>query len=149
VILAGTSWAILGQIFLILSLFSSALSSPHSGALAYQHIVPKLKYWQATIFMVGSGFVLGVNRFDQQLLGFLDWIGAILPPAMAVMIVTALLEKRVFSTQLKLTAWLIGAAVALVFKLNDQAIHLLFGALTSFVVLGVGSLSLNKRKDSN
>ena len=134
-ILAGTPLALLGQLFLFVSLLAPALSTLHSGALAWSHVLP-LKYWQGAALITLVGMVLGLLRFDQQLLGFLDWVGAILPPATAVLIISAL-QKRPVPHTIALTAWLAGAAVGVGFKLNGQIIHLAAGAATAIVVLVV------------
>ncbi|MEM7802405.1 MAG: hypothetical protein AAF633_24645 [Chloroflexota bacterium] len=135
-ILDGTNVAFLGQLFLFLSLLSPALSTMHSGALAWEHVLP-VNYRWGTIFIISTGLVLGLLRFDQQLLSFLDWLGAILPPAIAVLITTALMKEKP-STNWVMGAWIGGAVVALIFKLNDQLIHLLAGSLVSLIVIYFG-----------
>ncbi len=142
-ILAGTPLAILGQIFLFVSLLSPALSTMHSGALAWAEILP-LKYWQGSLILVGIGLILGLLRFDRELLTFLDWVGAILPPAMVVMIISAWWVKKP-PPRLTLFAWLVGAATAMAFKLNGQIIHLAAGAIVSYGVLVLGKKILNER----
>lgn len=132
-ILAGTPIAFVGQLFLFLSLLSPALSTMHSGALAWAHILP-ITYRQGGFLIVGAGLALGLLRFDQQLLAFLDWLGAILPPAIAVLIATAAMRRSPPTTFI-LAAWIIGAVVALLFKINGQLIHLFAGAFTSLIIL--------------
>lgn len=142
-ILAGTPLAALGQLFLFVSLLSPALSTLHSGALAWTEILP-FKYWQGTALLVGIGLVLGLLRFDRELLTFLDWIGAVLPPAIVVMIAAGW-RGRKLPRRLTLAAWLIGAAVAVAFKLNGQIVHLAAGAITAALVLGVGKEVLSPK----
>ena len=83
------------------------------------------------------GAILGITRFDRRLLPFLEWIGSSAPPAMAVLIVYALLDRPI-SRSVMLAAWLIGAAVAIYIKLSGGLIHLFAGAATSLLVLAVG-----------
>lgn len=135
-ILAGTRMAALGQMFLFVSLMSPALSTLHSGSLAWSEILPT-GYRTSSLLLMVIGLTLGLLRFDRELLTFLDWIGVILPPAMVVLIAAGWL-KRKFPRQVTLTAWLVGAAVAIAFKLTGQEIHLMAGALTAAVVLAVG-----------
>ncbi|MGB1250511.1 MAG: hypothetical protein ACPG8W_07880 [Candidatus Promineifilaceae bacterium] len=136
-IMAATPYAVLGQVFIIISLLSATLSTLHSGSLALAEVVRIPPRVSAAIFlMVGTG--LGITRFDRRLLPFLEWIGAATPPAIAVMIAYALL-KRPLSSRLMLTAWLVGAGVAVVFKLNGGLVHLAAGAATSLLVLAIGT----------
>lgn len=136
IILAETPVAIIGQLFLFVSLLAPALSTIHSGALAWKHVLP-LSYLQGIIFIVAIGMCLGLLRFDQQLLQFLDWLGAVFPPAIVVLVAAALIEKRL-ATRFLLAAWIIGATIGLGFKINGQIIHLFAGSLTTLTILIVG-----------
>lgn len=137
-VLSGTPLALLGKAFLFISLLSPALSTMFSGSHAWMGIV-NFKYWQATLLLVGAGTLLGVIRFDQALIGFLDWLGAIMPPAMAIMIVYGF-ARRKLSTQVALIGWVIGAAVAVAIKLSGGGFHLAAGAIVGLIVIGVGNL---------
>ncbi|MCA9968143.1 MAG: hypothetical protein KC423_28045, partial [Anaerolineales bacterium] len=83
-------------------------------------------------------FILGATRFDRQFLPFLDVLSALLPPALFIMLVVAWWRPRT-STRTALWAWLAGAAVALVLKLQGQLLHMPLGALVSIGVLLIGS----------
>lgn len=133
IILDGTRLAILAQIFLIISLMGPALSTKHSGALAWGQLT-KMSYRTSVAVIMGVGLFLGIIRFDRQLLLFLDWIGAIMPPALAVMIMVSVLKRRV-NTAVAVTAWLVGALVAVIIKLSGQSTHLIIGAVTSILLL--------------
>lgn len=135
-ILDGTNQAILAQFFLVVSLMGPALSTKHSGGLAWGQLL-STSYRVSVALVVVAGVVLGALRFDRQLLLFLEWVAAILPPAMAVMIGMALLRKRVAPT-VALAAWLTGAFAAVFVKLNGQIVHLLVGASVSVLVLLMG-----------
>lgn len=132
-ILARTPSARLGHIFLILSVMGPILTNFHSGSLALSDLVP-LNRRQGVFLMGVAGFVLGATRFDHQLIPFLDLLGAVLPPALAVLLATAIMRQRARPVT-ALVAWLAGSGIALVFKLQGQLIHLAVGAIVSLVVL--------------
>jgi cytosine permease len=134
-ILARTPSAALGHLFLILAVISPSLSGLHSAVLAMESISP-LKRRQGIILMCIVGFILGATRFDHHLLLFLDWRGAILPPALVLMLAAALLPQKP-SARAALIAWLSGAVVAIVFKTQGQLAHIVVGAVVSLVVLKV------------
>ena len=135
-IMAATPYAIIGQLFIIISLISAMLSTMHSGALALAQVLRIPPRVSVALFLT-IGSLLGITRFDRRLLPFLDWVGAATPPAMVVMIVYALID-RPLSKQLMLAAWVVGAAVAAAFKLNGGLAHLAAGAATSLLILAIG-----------
>lgn len=134
IILGDTNLAILAQLFLVISFTGAALSTKHSGALAWSKLL-HLPYRTSIGLIIFLGVTLGILRFDRQLLFFLDWVAAILPPAMAVMIGVALMKTNRVNTAVALSAWIAGAAVATLFKLNGQITHLIAGAGTSILIL--------------
>jgi hypothetical protein len=134
-ILAQKPSAALGHLFLILAVISPALSGLHSASLALESISP-LRRRHSVIVMCIVGFILGATRFDHHLLWFLDWRGAILPPALVVMLAVAMLRQKP-SASAALTGWLVGAAVAIVLKAQGQLAHIIVGAVVSLVVLKV------------
>jgi hypothetical protein len=134
-VLARTPSAALGHIFLILSVIGPIQSNFHSGALAIEGLV-SLKRRLGVLLMSTIGFFLGATRFDHQLIPFLDLLGAILPPALAVLLATALIRQKVPAST-ALLAWLAGSGAALVFKFQGQLIHLAVGAAVSLVVLHI------------
>lgn len=132
-VLAQHESAWLGNLFLVLSIVAPGLSSVHSGALALESLISIHKR-QSAILICGVGFVLGAIRFDRRLLTFLDVLGAAIPPALIVMLVTAMLPRRL-SRMTTLTAWLLGAAVAITLKVQGELSHMVAGAGASAVVL--------------
>lgn len=136
VILAGTNLAILAQLFLVISLMGPALSTLHSGGLAIGQLLSS-SYRTSIGLIVGVGMALGVLRFDRQLLLFLEWVAAILPPAMVVMIGVVMMRRRV-GTAVALIAWIVGAVAAVLVKLSGQHVHLLVGATVSILILTTG-----------
>lgn len=134
-ILARTRSAALGHLFLVLSIVAPALSGFHSGSLAIQSLVP-LSRRQSMGFICIIGFLLGAVRFDRQLLLFLDLLGALLPPALAIMLLVPVL-KREPPRSAALSAWLLGAAAAVLVKLQGQLSHMVIGAAVSMAALKV------------
>ena len=132
-ILAAERSATLGYIFLIIAVASPLLSGMHSGVLAMQTLLPINKRF-GTAFICLTTFILGATRFDRQFLPFLDVLSALLPPALFIMLVVAWWRPRT-SARTALWAWLAGAVVALVFKLQGQLLHMPLGALASIGVL--------------
>lgn len=138
VALSGTPLALMGKAFLFISLMAPALSSLLSGSLAWASIL-KINYRTATVLLIGVGIALGLVRFDQSLILFLDWLAVIMPPAIAIMLVYGL-SKRSFSTKVTLAGWMIGAAIAIGIKLTGGAFHLAIGAAMGLSVLFIGSI---------
>jgi len=135
-ILARTHLAMLGQLFLLVSIASPALSGIHSGALAVSNITGFSKR-SAVGLICTVNFILGSTRFDYQLLPFLSYIGTVLPTALVVMLASAVLAKKPSRTA-TLTAWLTGSVAALIFKLQGADLtHIAVGAVVSMVVLQV------------
>jgi hypothetical protein len=134
-ILAQTHLALLGQLFLLVSIASPALSGLHSGALALDSIT-SLSKRQSVGLICAVNFTLGATRFDYQLMPFLDLIGAILPTALVVMLATATLTKKPSRTA-TLIAWLAGSVAALIFKLQGGLVHIVVGAVVSIIVLQI------------
>ncbi len=137
VALSGTPLALMAKAFLFLSLMSPALSTMVSGSLAWTGII-NLKYWQATILLVGVGTLLGLIRFDQSLIFFLDWLAAIMPPAIAIMLVYGL-SKQTLSKPVALTGWIAGAVIAIGVKLAGGAFHLAIGAAVGLIIIFIGN----------
>ena len=145
VVLSGTPLALMGKAFLFVSLMSPALSTMVSGSLAWTGVIKNLNYLPATIILVGVGTFLGLIRFDQSLILFLDWLAAIMPPAIAILLVSGLSERK-FSTQVALTGWALGAAIAIVIKLSGGSFHLAAGAAVGLAYLY--TVSFYSTKDS-
>ena len=132
-ILARTDLALLGQLFLLASIASPTLSGLHSGSLAIGSLTPLGRKQSAAIICMVS-FILGATRFDYQLRPFLDLMGSILLPALALTLVTVRLKQKPTSIT-AFVAWLSGAGVALVFRLQGQLVYIIAGAAVSLAVL--------------
>lgn len=137
-ILAGARLAILGQIFLIISVASPILGGLHSGGLALVSLTP-LSRRTSVGLICAIAFVLGAARFDRQLLPFLSMLGAVLPSALIVMLATAVLPRRP-SPSSALAAWLMGAAAGLFVYFSEGTHYVVVGAAVSIIVLLVALL---------
>ena len=146
-VLSGTPLALMGKAFLFISLLSPALSSMLSGSLAWMAIL-KINYRTATVLLVGVGILLGLVRFDQSLLLFLDWLAAIIPAAVAIMLVYGL-SKRDFSTKATLAGWMAGAIIAITIKTFGGTFHFAIGATVGLIVLFAGNLLFESEKQPN
>lgn len=141
-ILAQHQSAGLGHLFLILSIIAPALSGLHSGALALESLA-SLNSRQSAGLICSASFVLGATRFDRWLLSFLDVLGAAIPPALVIMLLTAVLaDKPRRSTAL--AAWTAGAVVSVILKLQGQLAHMVVGAGVSIAVLLIGVILTNR-----
>jgi len=134
-ILAQTPSAGLGHIFLVLAVISPILTNFHSGTLALEGLVPLSKR-QGALLIGAICFILGATRFDHHLLPFLDLLGAVLIPALVVMLLTAIPARHPSKTT-ALVVWLAGSAAALIFKIQGNLVHLVVGAVVSIVVLEI------------
>jgi len=128
-VLNQAQWAELGHIFLLVSVISPLISGWYSGSLALSSVTP-LSIRQSTILICILGFVLAATRFDQQLLPFLGVLGASLSPALFTILTARLFSTRL-STNKTLAAWLVGAAVAILFQTQGMVIHIFMGAFAS------------------
>ncbi|MGH2700807.1 MAG: hypothetical protein ACRDJ2_03425 [Actinomycetota bacterium] len=110
-LLAGTERPQAGQLFLTLSTIAPSVTAVYSGAISIESLarVPH-RAAMATIALCAT--VLGATRFDQRLIGFLEVLGAVIPPALVVMLLTPRLARAPRSPH-ALLAWSAGAAAAL------------------------------------
>jgi hypothetical protein len=132
-ILAKAEAATLGQLFLIVAVASPILSGLLSGTLALQAVTG----WQkrvSTALICGVVFLLGAFRFDRQLLPFLDILSVLIPPALFVMLAGSF-RKQMPPTAQAVVAWLVGAGVALLFKLQGGQVHMPVGASVAILTL--------------
>ncbi|MEZ4863658.1 MAG: hypothetical protein R3C14_20220 [Caldilineaceae bacterium] len=121
--------AALGHLFLVVAVISPLVSGWYSGALALSNLTP-LTTRQSTLLICALGFVLAATRFDQRLLPFLGLLGASLAPALITILWVSWLRPTP-STAQAFSAWIAGAAVAILMQAQGQSIHLFTGALTS------------------
>ncbi|MEM7134631.1 MAG: hypothetical protein AAF702_50685 [Chloroflexota bacterium] len=132
-VLTQAQSASLGHIFLMVSVISPLISGWYSGALALSSLT-SLTPRQGTILISSFSFILAATRFDQLFLPFLGVLGASLTPALITILVVHLLPSRPQAAE-ALTAWLVGATVAILFQLQGQSIHVFAGAMASIITL--------------
>lgn len=135
-VLAETRYAFLGLVFLVISLLSPAMSGLHSGSLALRQVVP-LSRQQAMLLHCGLALLLGITRFDYRVLPFLEWVGAVLPSALVVIVLQTAVS---LPTHLTRTAWWAGAVAGVIAKLLGSQAHLAVGAAVAVGVLGAAWL---------
>jgi hypothetical protein len=117
-------------VFLIISLLSPAMSGLHSGSLAMRQVVPITRR-QAMLVHCGLALLLGFARFDYLILSFLEWVGALLPSALVVILLHTAVP---LPKHLCRTAWWVGAAAGVIAKLLGSQAHLAIGAAVAVVV---------------
>lgn len=110
-VLAGTRQPQAGQLFLTLSTIAPSVTAVYSGAISIESLV-RVPHRVALGAIAACATVLGATRFDQSLIGFLEVLGAVIPPALVVMLMTPLLACAPRSPH-ALLAWSSGAAAAL------------------------------------
>jgi cytosine permease len=110
-VLAGTRQPQAGQLFLTLSTIAPSVTAVYSGAISIESLV-RVPHRAALGAIAACATVLGATRFDQSLIGFLEVLGAVIPPALVVMLMTPLLARAPRSPH-ALLAWSSGAATAL------------------------------------
>ncbi len=110
-VLAGTERPQVGQLFLTLSTIAPSVTTVYSGAISIESLV-RVPHRAAMVAVAACATVLGATRFDQSLIGFLEVLGAVIPPALVVMLLTARLARAPRSPH-PLLAWSSGAAAAL------------------------------------
>jgi cytosine permease len=111
-LLARTERPEAGQLFLTLSTVAPSVTAVYSSAISIESLV-KVPHRPAMAVVAACATTLGITRFDQSLIGFLEVLAAVIPPALVVMLFTPRLARAPRSPH-PLLAWLSGAAVALV-----------------------------------
>jgi cytosine permease len=110
-LLAGTERPEAGQLFLTLSTIAPSVTAVYSGAISIESLV-RMPHRAAMAAVAVCATVLGATRFDQSLIGFLEVLGAVIPPALVVMLLAPRLARSPRSPH-PLLAWTSGAAAAL------------------------------------
>jgi ABC-type Mn2+/Zn2+ transport system permease subunit len=106
------------------------MSGLHSGSLAMRQVFPVSRQ-QAMLLHCGLALLLGITRFDYRVLPVLDWVGALLPSALVVILLNTAVP---LSPRLSRTAWWLGAAAGATAKLLGSQAHLAIGAGVAVVV---------------
>jgi len=125
--------AALGHIFLILAVISPLLSGYYSGSLALATVSPFSR--RQSVFIIGIlGAILAASRFDRLLLPFLGILGAALGPALAIILASQLLPTKAAKAATN-GAWILGAAIAIIFQLQERPTHIFAGAIAAIAAL--------------
>ena len=143
-VLAETRYAFLGLVFLVISLLSPAMSGLHSGSLAMRQVVP-ISRRQAMLLHCGLALLLGITRFDYRILPFLDWVGALLPSALVVILLRTAVP---LPTRHARTAWWAGAAAGASAKLLGSQAHLAIGAAAAAIICGAATTVIKSARVS-
>ena len=112
-VMAGTERPQAGQLFLTLSTIAPSVTAVYSGAISIESL-SRVPHRVAMATVAACATVLGATRFDQSLIGFLEILGAVIPPALVVMLLTPRLARAPRAPH-ALLAWSSGAAAALAF----------------------------------
>lgn len=120
---------LLGHIFLVLAAISPSLSNVYSGAYAMRGVAP-IPLRLAALIIVVVGFILGANRFDLQLIQFLDWMGTVLPAVLVVLLASAVLPRKP-PPGVAIAAWLAGSLATFLLKRTGVEAYVLVGMVFS------------------
>lgn len=142
-VLAETRYAFLGLVFLVISLLSPAMSGLHSGSLAMRQVIP-ISRQKAMLLHCGLALLLGLTRFDYLILPFLEWVGALLPSALVVIILRTAVP---LPPHLSRTAWWAGAAAGAIAKLLGSQAHLAIGAAVAAIVFFIAANAVTVQPD--
>lgn len=137
-VLARTRSAALAHIFLITATIAPALSAMYSALLASRRLFPVSDTGRLLLIAV-TGALLGAFRFDTYLLTFLDVLAAIIPPALALMLIAGFWprwppEQRPW----RAWAWMAGALTGIILKARAHPAYM-FGAMAMSVAVVLGS----------
>lgn len=129
-----------GQLFLMLSAVGPAITAVYSCAVSIDSV--RRTRHVVTMSLVGLiAVVLGATRFDRNLIGFLEAIAVVIPPALVVVLTVPALKRRPKPAHPTL-AWLAGSIVALTVR---DAISL--AAFLAGAVVALGWLLLAPRSE--
>jgi cytosine permease len=82
------------NLFITLAVFTPALTTTYSGALAMRSVLPRLPAAHGMLVVAIAGGVLAAARFDTLLLPWLAVLAAVLPPLIVPMAAEAALRRR-------------------------------------------------------
>jgi hypothetical protein len=126
-----------GNLFVTLAVFTPALTTTYSGALAIRSVLPKLLPAWGMLAVAGLGAILAVARFDAYLLRWVAVLAAALPPLIVPMATEAARRRRGLPARtVPAWTWMPAGAIATIltalgFLAAPIAGLLLAGALTT------------------
>lgn len=132
-VLARTERPQAGQLFLMLSAVGPAITVVYSCAVSVDSI-RRTRHVVTMLIVSLAAIALGAGRFDRSLIGFLEAIAVVIPPALVVVLTTPALKRRPKSSHPTL-AWLAGSIVALAVRDAISLAAFLVGAAVAFAWL--------------
>jgi cytosine permease len=140
-----------GQFFLVASAVAPAVTAAYSGAVSIDSI-KSAPHRPTMLAVIAAAVVLGAERFDLRIIGFLEAVGAVVPAALVVMLLWPRLCIRRGSPH-ALGAWAAGSAVALALRPVSPLAGLVAGssaaALWLWVVSRTASLGIESHDVSS
>lgn len=124
----------LGAALLTLSVIAPVVSGLHSGALGLSQVAGWRPAPGAAVVLV-TAMALGATQFHVRLLGFMALIGAVLAPAIPVL----LLAGPRYRVRHGWCAWFAGSATSLALAGLDVPIHVVAGVCVSLVGMVVAA----------
>jgi cytosine permease len=103
-----------GQLFLVASAVAPAVTAAYSGAISIASI-RSTPHRPTMLAIAAVAVLLGGERFDLRIIGFLEAVGAVVPPALSVMLLCPRLHIRRGSAH-ALVAWGVGSITALALR---------------------------------
>jgi hypothetical protein len=113
-VLRRTDRAALGQMLLAVSAIAPAVTAIYSSAISFDSI-KRVPHRTALTTVAVIAFALGAARFDLKLLGFLQALGAVVPPALAVMLLHPHVRPKP-SPSRSFAAFIVGSFCALLLR---------------------------------
>jgi hypothetical protein len=135
-----------GQLFLVASVVAPAVTAAYSGAVSIASIRP-VPHRRTMLAVVALAALLGAERFDLRIIGFLEAVGAVVPPALSVVLLWPRLHVRRGSMH-PLVAWTVGSVMALALRPVSPFAGLLAGSATAALWLLVVSRAASLGSES-
>lgn len=141
-LLAQTRSAAFAHVFLILAVVAPALSALYSVVLASGRLI-RVAPTARTVTVGAIAALLGALRFDTRLLTFLDVLAALIPPALALMLLVGFLPRWLPARREWLAwAWLAGALAGVILKLRQHPAYMFLAMGISVILAAVPRVGL-------
>ncbi len=119
-----------GNLFVALAVFTPALTTTYSGALALRSVWPRLSTTAGMLLIAVPGTALAAARFDNHLLPWLGVLAALLPPLVVPMATEAWRRRRGLAVaNIPLWTWATPGLIAMI--LGQPMIGLGLAAITT------------------
>lgn len=133
-VLALTERPQAGQVFLMLSTIAPTVTAIYSCAISIESLV-EAPHRLAMGGIAALAVSLGATRFDLRLIGFLQALGSVMPPALTIMLLSRRLKRRPPPPH-PLLAWGMGSITALAVGAVSPFGGFLLGCCTTAIWLG-------------